>query len=78
MMNSIIQWMFSILLIVNLYLIGNKSIWGPVTGVGINCAFILYYTFMSHQYGLLLGTVILIAFNLRVWVKWSKDMKAGL
>lgn len=78
MMNSIIQWLFSLLLIVNLYLIGNKSLWGPISGVGINLAFILYYTCMSHQYGLVLGTVVLTALNLRNWVKWSKDMKAGL
>ena len=76
-MNSIIQWVLSALLILNLWLMGNKSIWGPITGVIVQVIW-CFYAFATHQYGLAPGVIILTIIQIRNWVKWSKDMKAGL
>ena len=71
-MNSIIQWVLSALLILNLWLMGNKSIWGPITGVIVQVVWV-GYTLTTHQYGLVLGMVILVLVNLRNWIKWHTE-----
>jgi len=74
MNEALIQWFLSACLVINLYLMGNKTIWGPITGVGAQLAWI-GYILLTHQYGLLSGSLVLIAINLRNWVKWHKDMQ---
>jgi len=73
-MNSLMQWLLSALLVLNLYLMGNKSIWGPITGVGVQLAWV-FYAVATKQYGLVPGVIVLAAINIRNWVKWWKDMK---
>jgi hypothetical protein len=71
-MNSLIQGFLSLFLIVNLYLMGNKSIWGPITGVALQIVWV-FYTIATHQYGLIPGAAILAIIHVRNWAKWRKE-----
>lgn len=72
MLSSMMQWILSVLLIVNLYLMGNKTIWGPISGIIAQAVWVVY-GIMTRQYGLVPGVVVLLLINIRNWRKWKAE-----
>jgi len=72
MLSTVMQWLLSVLLIVNLYLMGNKTVWGPITGIVAQGLWI-FYGVMTQQYGLVPGVLILLLINIRNWRKWKAE-----
>ncbi len=62
----------SVLSMLMLWLMGNKSHLGPIVGV-INQFFWLYYTLSTKQYGLLPGVVGFGIIHVRNVIKWRRS-----
>ena len=67
------DYLLSLLTIFNMYLMGNKTLWGPITGVFIQFVWAYWAIFMIHQPGIVMGCVVLLLVHLRNWIKWSKQ-----
>lgn len=64
-------WM--VLLVV--FLMGRKTIWGPITGVATQTCWVVY-TILTQQYSLLVSMTALGLLYVWVIFRWSRDAKA--
>lgn len=69
-----LQYFLSILTLVSLWLMGNKSKWGPIVGV-IGQIFWVWYVINTEQWGLLPGVIAYTVVNVRNYLKWKKEEK---
>ncbi len=65
------SWIISATSALMLWLMGNKSIWGPRLGVFNQCLWIFYAT-STKQWGLLPGVAMYTIINIRNLMKWQK------
>lgn len=66
------DWILSATSIAMLYLMGNKSKWGPLVGVTSQALWI-YYVITTKQYGLVPGVLMFTAVHVRNLIKWSRE-----
>jgi hypothetical protein len=60
--------------VIMLWLMGNKSKWGPVLGI-TNQFFWFYYIIVTKQWGLFLGAIAFLIINTRNTILWFKQDK---
>lgn len=66
------DWFLSFTTGVSLWLMGNKTIWGPISGL-VNGVLWVIYALIIHQYGLILGTVIVSSVHVRNLILWRRQ-----
>jgi len=69
------DWIISVTSCVMLWLMGNKSVYGPMVGVANQLLWIVYVIWTS-QWGLLLGVSLYTIVHLRNLIKWMRGAKA--
>jgi hypothetical protein len=62
-------WVLSVSTILNMWLMGNKTIAGPISGLGSQVLWGIY-TVNTRQWGLLLSVVVLCAVHVRNLRRW--------
>lgn len=67
-------WILSGLSIITMWLMGNKSRWGPAIGI-VSQELWFYYCITTHQYGLLLGAVFYLVIHIRNYILWTREAK---
>lgn len=63
------DWFLSVITMIYLYLMGKKTIWGPVLGVFAQL-FWIYFSITSKNYGLIvcsIGIMVIQINNVRLW-----------
>lgn len=70
------DWILSIVSMLVLWFMGNKSKYGPILGIAGQVLWI-YYAISLRQYGLLIGTVGYLIIHIRNTMKWSKGEANG-
>ncbi|GAH38109.1 unnamed protein product [marine sediment metagenome] len=68
-----ITWVLSTTSIVILWLMGNKSPWGPRLGLA-NQILWVYYVTATDQWGLLPGVLIYTVIHIRNIIKWQAEI----
>lgn len=63
-------WILSITSALILWLMGNKSKWGPRIGI-INQALWVFYVISIEEYGLLPGVILYAIIHFRNVIKWE-------
>ena len=63
-------WILSCTSILGLWLMGNKSIWGPRLGL-LNQVLWVYFILATKQYGLLPGVILYTVVHIRNIIKWG-------
>ena len=66
------SWIISLMSFIMLWLMGNKSKWGPVVGL-INQILWIIYVFMIKEWGLLPGVLAFTFVHIRNLRKWWLD-----
>jgi hypothetical protein len=66
---EVLAWVLSLTSGLMLWLMGNKSKWGPRVGIANQGLWIIYAVWL-HQYGLLPGVAIYLVIHIRNAVKW--------
>ena len=66
------SWLLSFLTILSLWLMGNKSIWGPIVGL-VACIPWTIFTFVTKQWGLIPGNIAVAIVNARNLYLWTKN-----
>ncbi len=66
------DWLLSGISILMLWLMGNKSKWGPIVGIVAQVLWLIY-VLRIEQYGLLLGVVAYAVVHARNLYKWSRE-----
>ncbi len=66
------DWLLSGISILMLWLMGNKSRWGPIVGI-VTQVLWLIYVLNTEQHGLLIGTVAYAVIHVRNLRKWNKE-----
>lgn len=66
------DWILSLCSAVMLWLMGNKSIWGPRVGLAVQVLW-LYFAIDSGNYGLILGVAMFALVHFRNIRKWSNS-----
>lgn len=66
------DWILSITSIIMLWLMGNKTAWGPVVGLFNQVLWFAYATY-TEQYGLLLGVIVFFFVHIRNFRKWRRE-----
>ena len=69
---TLLTWLLSIMSVAMLWLMGNKSRWGPILGLVNQAAWIIYEV-ITHQWGLMAGTLCYTVVHIRNIIKWSKE-----
>lgn len=69
------DWIISVTSCFMLWLMGNKSVYGPMVGVANQVLWIIYVIWTS-QWGLLLGVSLYTIVHLRNLIKWMRGAKA--
>jgi len=64
-----VDWIISLTSCFMLWLMGNKSIWGPVVGIA-NQGLWIFYVIWTSQWGLMLGVILYTFVHLRNLMKW--------
>jgi hypothetical protein len=62
-------WILSILTILTLWFVGNKSIWGPIIGFVSQIIWIVYIA-LTVQWGLLPMEIVLLIVYVRMFFLW--------
>lgn len=62
-------WFLCILTALYLYLMGEKSIWGPILAVIAQMGW-LYYIFKTNDKGLIVGRIIILIMAIWTLYKW--------
>ena len=65
-------WILSITSIIMLWLMGNRSKWGPRFGL-VNQALWIYYIYNTEQWGLAVGVVAYTLVHIRNLLKWEVE-----
>lgn len=65
------DWFLSVTSCLMLWLMGDKSKWGPVVGVCNQCLWVIYAV-KIQEYGLLLGVFAYTGIHIRNFAKWWK------
>ena len=63
-------WFLSFLVIFGIYLMGNKSIWGPIEGI-ITQIFYTYYVIKTDQKGFVLAGIVITLMYVRMLWLWA-------
>ena len=71
MMTNYMAWLLSITSMVMLYLMGNKSKWGPRLGIANQVLWIVYAV-LTKQWGLLPGVIGYTLVHVRNLWRWEK------
>ncbi len=66
------DWLISIISCIILWLMGNKSKWGPRLGI-LNQTLWIIYAVSIEQYGLLLGVLTYTVIHIRNCIKWETE-----
>ena len=66
------SWFLSFLTILSLWLMGNKSIWGPIVGL-LACIPWAIFSWMTGEWGLMPGTIVVGLVHARNLYLWRKD-----
>lgn len=64
------DWILSLCSTVMLWLMGNKSIWGPRVGLAVQVLW-LYFAIESKNYGLVPGVAMFAFVHIRNLHRWS-------
>ena len=73
-MTEIFAWICSILSLVMIWEMGNKSIRGPI--IGILCNFAWFgFILSSEQHGLWVGAIGFIIIHIRNLYKWNRETR---
>lgn len=64
-------WTISVVSVVVLWLMGNKSKWGPRIGL-LNQLLWFWFVFSEKQYGLLLGVIMFTIVQARNLIRWER------
>ena len=67
-----LTWILSGTSIVILWLMGNKSMWGPLLGLANQILWIIYVT-ATDQWGLLPGVLIYTVIHIRNIIRWNRE-----
>jgi hypothetical protein len=67
-----LDWIISITSCVMLWMMGNKSIFGPILGI-INQGLWIFYVVWTGQWGLLLGVSLYTVIHIRNLAKWKRS-----
>ena len=65
------SWLLSAITILSLWLMGNKSIWGPRVGL-LACIPWTIYSYITGDWGLFPGTIAIAIVHARNLYLWSK------
>ncbi len=65
-------WVLSILSVLMLWLMGNKSRYGPIVGIVAQVLWIIY-VLKIEEYGLLLGVIAYTIVHIRNFWKWHTE-----
>lgn len=65
------DWIISLTSCLMLWMMGNKSILGPIFGIA-NQALWIFYVIWTRQYGLLLGVSLYTVIHIRNLAKWKR------
>lgn len=63
-------WVISFVSVLVLWLMGNKSKWGPRIGV-LNQLLWFWFVLSEKQYGLLLGVIMFTVVQIRNLIRWE-------
>ena len=65
------DWILSFSSALMLWLMGNKSVWGPRVGLVVQVLW-MYYAIATRAYGLIPGVIMFSIIHLRNSVLWQK------
>jgi hypothetical protein len=71
---TFVSYLLSALSITTTWLMGNKSIRGPIVGLFSQVIWI-YYCLAIHQFGLLVGAAFFVCVHTRNIILWRKEAK---
>ena len=74
MSTNTFSYILSVLSLISLWLMGNKSIWGIRIGL-LNQVLWIVYALMLEQYGLLIGVFAYTIIHIRNLEKWTNDAR---
>ncbi len=66
------DWIISVTSCVMLWMMGNKSIFGPILGI-VNQGLWIFYVVWTGQWGLLLGVSLYTVIHIRNLAKWKRS-----
>ena len=69
-----LPWTLSALTIIIIWLMGNKSLWGPRLGF-FGQGLWIWFAISSHNLGLLPSCVALLIVYGRAWRKWARSLQ---
>jgi hypothetical protein len=67
-------WILSAVSCVMLWLMGNKSRWGPAFGI-FNQVLWVAYVLVTRQWGFLPGCVLYTVIHARNWRRWTRPQR---
>lgn len=73
-MNQWWSWILTAIGITGLYLVGKKSLWGWIVGIGVQLLWIAYAV-ATQQWGFIISALAYGAINLRNYIRWNNEKK---
>lgn len=69
--SEVLSYVISFTSAIMLWLMGNKTRWGPIVGIGNQILWVVY-VLLTSQWGLLPGVVMYLFIHVRNLYKWQK------
>ena len=72
------SWLLSATSVLMLWMMGNKSNWGPIVGIANQFLWLYYILFiLQGQYGLIIGTVAFTIVHIRNLILWKRSLNGN-
>jgi hypothetical protein len=72
------SWLLSATSVLMLWMMGNKSNWGPIIGIMNQFLWFYYILFVLHgQYGLIIGTIAFTVVHIRNLILWKRSLNGN-
>jgi hypothetical protein len=71
------SWLLSATSVLMLWMMGNKSTWGPIVGIANQFLWTYYVIFVIHQYGLMIGVIAYLVIHIRNLILWKRSLNGN-